>query len=86
MYVPSYSLRTLFIFSKIKAAGNKTQPSTWKICTKQKIKEGKGKISLQLIKKGQPDHLLPAKILGTGHYLCGGVGGKIHGVGQAYFV
>ena len=23
--------------------------------------------------------------LGTGHYLCGGVGGKNHGVGQAYF-
>ena len=51
MYVPSYSLRTLFTFSKIKAAGLKTQPSTWKISTKQKIKEGKGKISLLLIKK-----------------------------------
>ena len=51
MYVPRYSLRTLFTFSKIKAAGHKTQPSTWKISTKQKIKEGKGKISLLLIKK-----------------------------------
>ena len=63
MYVPSYSLRTLHIFSTIQAAGHKTQPSTWKICTKQKIKEGKGKISLQLIKKySQLDHLLPARI------------------------
>ena len=63
MYVPSYSLRTLYIFSTIQAAGHKTQPSTWKICTKQKIKEGKGKISLQLIKKySQLDHLLPARI------------------------
>lgn len=53
MYVPSYSLRTLFTFTKIKAAGRKTQPSTWKISTKQKIKEGKGKISLQLIKKNK---------------------------------
>ena len=53
MYVPSYSLRTLFTFSKIKAAGHKTQPSTWKISTKQKLKEGKDKISLQLIKKNK---------------------------------
>ena len=51
MYVPSYSLRTLYIFSTIQAAGHKTQPSTWKISTKQKIKEGKGKISLLQIKR-----------------------------------
>ena len=24
--------------------------------------------------------------LGTGHYLCAGVGGKNHGVGQAYLI
>ena len=53
MYVKSYSLRTVFTFSKIKAAGHKTQPSTWKISTKQKIKEGKGKISLLIKKKSQ---------------------------------
>ena len=70
MYVPSYSLRTLFTFSKIKAAGLKTQPSTWKISTKQKIKEGKGKISLLLIKKNNKANWITFYQLGFLNVLC----------------
>ena len=70
MYVPRYSLRTLFTFSKIKAAGHKTQPSTWKISTKQKIKEGKGKISLLLIKKNNKANWITFYQLGFLNVLC----------------